>query len=83
VTAFESNGTKYDLGVVASSVGGQITKLATAIKKALATQDLTSGKTAITITVDVPKADVIIYASYNVGGANRGFINTDQYLSNN
>ena len=82
VTAFESNGTKYELGVVASSVGGQITKLGTTIKKALATQGFSSGKMAITITVDVPKADVIIYASYNVGGADRGFINTDQYLKN-
>lgn len=82
VTGFESNGTKYDLGVVASSVGGQINKLGTTIKKALATQGFSSGKMAITITVDVPKADIIIYASYNVGGADRGFINTDQYLSN-
>ncbi|MCJ8273636.1 MAG: hypothetical protein MJK04_30085, partial [Psychrosphaera sp.] len=50
VTAFESNGTKYDLGVVASSVGGQITKLGTTIKQALATQGFSSGKLAITIT---------------------------------
>ncbi len=82
VTAFESNGTKYDLGVVASSIGGQITKLGSTIKQALATQGFSSGKLAITITVDVPKADIIVYTSYNIGGSDRGFINTDQYLSN-
>jgi hypothetical protein len=80
VTAFDLDGNSYDLGVVASSKGGQLTKLATVIKSSLEAKGFSAGKLTITVTVEVPKANIIVYASYNVGGSDRGFVNTDQYL---
>ncbi len=80
VTAFDLDGNKYDLGVVASSGAGKLVKLANVISTGLAAKGFTAGKLTITITVEVPKADIIVYASYNVGGSDRGFVNTDQYL---
>lgn len=81
VTAFELGGTAYNLGTLGTTVGGQMMKLGPAILTALQSAGFSgSGKMTITITAEVPKADIIVYASYNVGGADRGFVNTDQFL---
>jgi hypothetical protein len=82
VTAKDTSGNSYDLGVVGSLPGGNLLKLATLIKRGLEATGFTSGKLTITIVAQVPKADIIVYASYNIGGSDRGFINTSQYLSN-
>jgi hypothetical protein len=80
VTAFDIDGNDYDLGVVASSEGGKLIKIATLIKTALEAKGFSAGKLTLTITVEVPKDDIIVYASYNVGGSDRGFVNTSQFL---
>lgn len=80
VTAFDTSGNAFDLGVITTTSGGKLTKLASKLRTVLASEGFTRGKLTLTITVEVPKADIIIYASYNIGGADRGFVNTDQYL---
>jgi hypothetical protein len=79
VTAFDENGRKYDLGTVGIAEGNKVTKLATMIGTKLADVGFDGTKLSITITVNAPEADITVYASYNVGGSDRGFINTDQY----
>ena len=81
VTAKDSDGNSYDLGVLATAGGGQLIKMATLIKNALASKGFSSGKLTLTVTVEVPENDVIVYASYNVGGADRGFVQTDQMIN--
>lgn len=79
VTAFDEAGVMYDLGVVAQAKGKTVTKLTSLIKTALKGKGFTDGKLSITVTVNAPSADVTVYASYAVGSADRGFVNTDQY----
>lgn len=82
VTARDQSSNFYDLGVVGSSAANGVIKLTTLIKVGLSGKGFTSGKLAITISAEVPQSQVIVYASYSVGGADRGFINTDQYIDN-
>jgi hypothetical protein len=80
VSAYDTSGHVYELGVIGTSSGGKLIKLANKISAALANLGFSSGKLTITITVAVPKADIMVYASYNIGGSDRGFVNTDQFL---
>jgi hypothetical protein len=82
VKAVESSTKSYDLGVIATTKPGDLTKLSQSILTALTTKGFSSGKLTLILTVDVPLADIIVYTSYNIGGADRGFINTDQYIKN-
>lgn len=76
VVVTAEDGTVYDLGVVATA-GTGVTGLAGVIKAGLP-EDF-SGKAAMDITVNAPDAKVTVYAAYNVGGSDRGTINTSQY----
>lgn len=82
VTATGAGGISFDLGVVSSSPAGGLVKLSKSIKDALTAQGFDSGKLTLTLTVQVPSDDIIVYASYNIGGSDRGFVNTDQYINN-
>jgi hypothetical protein len=82
VTAQGTSGNSYDLGVIAVLPAGNLVKLATLIRTGLASHGFTSGKLTLTVTAQVPKTDVIVFASYNVGGSDRGFVNTSQYINN-
>jgi hypothetical protein len=79
VTAFDSAGMSYDLGVIAVSEAGKITKITSEVKDALEAKGFTSGKVSLTVTVNAQDKDVTVYGSYSVGGADRGFVNTSQY----
>lgn len=79
VTGFDDKGNFYDLGTVGVAGAKTVTKVATMIRTALEAEDFTAGKLSLTITVNAPEADITVYASYNVGGSDRGFVNTDQY----
>ncbi|NQZ05993.1 MAG: hypothetical protein HRT35_02435 [Algicola sp.] len=79
VTAFDENGKMYDLGTVGIAAGKKVTKLANMIGPKLIDAGFDGTKLSITITVNAPSADITVYASYNVGGSDRGFVNTDQY----
>ncbi len=79
VTAFDDAGNMYDLGSVGTAAGKTVTKIATFVRDGLAAKGFTAGKVSITVTVNAPAADITVYASYNIGGADRGFVNTDQY----
>jgi hypothetical protein len=79
VTAIDETGTMYDLGKVAVANKGSVTKITSEVKAALEAKGFTSGKVALTVTVNAQDKDVTVYASYNVGGADRGFVNTLQY----
>ena len=78
-TAFDDKGNSYDLGKIGVSNGKTVTKIAKQVGDALVAKGFTGGKVSITITVNAPADDITVYASYNVGGADRGFVNTDQY----
>lgn len=80
VTAFDPAGNDYDVGVVSTIAGGQLVKLGPSLLTKLQAIGFTAGKLTLTVTVDVPNKDVIVYASYNVGGSDRGFVQTDQLL---
>ncbi|WP_448552129.1 hypothetical protein [Thalassotalea montiporae] len=79
VTAIDEAGTMYDLGVIAESKKGTVTGIAGQVRDGLAAEGFTGGKVALTVTVNAQDKDVTVYASYNVGGADRGFVNTSQY----
>jgi regulation of enolase protein 1 (concanavalin A-like superfamily) len=80
VTVFDDKGNKYDLGALAvKSEPGKVTKLAKAVNDKLVAAGFSGTKASITITVNAPANDITVYASYNVGGSDRGFVNTDQY----
>lgn len=79
VTAFDDAGKSYELGTVGTSAGGKITKISKLVGDKLAEHGFTGGKVSITVTVNAPADDITVYASYNVGGSDRGFVNTSQY----
>lgn len=80
VTAFDEDGIEYDLGTVATIGAKSVKKITGEVYDALIAQGFSgSGKLSLTITVNAPADDVTVYASYNVGGSDRGFVNTDQY----
>lgn len=79
VTAFDETGKMYDLGVVGTAAAGTVTKAAPLINNALRSNGFSAGKLSITITVNAPDSDITVYAAYNVGGSDRGFVNTSQY----
>ncbi|PCI59289.1 MAG: hypothetical protein COB35_11735 [Gammaproteobacteria bacterium] len=79
VTAFDDQGNSYDLGTVGTANAGTVTKLGPLMNPKLEAAGFTAGKLSITVTVNAPAADITVYASYNVGGSDRGFVNTDQY----
>lgn len=80
VTAIDDLGQSYDLGVIGTANAKTITKIASPVSQALelAGFDM-NGKVSLTITVNAPESDITVYASYNVGGADRGMVITDQY----
>lgn len=78
-TAFDEKGNVYDLGIVGVAKGEHVTKVTKPIGDALLAKGFSGGKVAITITVNAPESDITVYAGYNVGGADRGYVNTDQY----
>ncbi|MAD02172.1 MAG: hypothetical protein CMK65_00905 [Pseudoalteromonas sp.] len=80
VTAIDDIGQSYDLGVIGTANAKTITRIATPVKQALelAGFDM-NGKVSLTITVNAPESDITVYASYNVGGSDRGMVITDQY----
>lgn len=79
VTAIDEAGMTHDLGTVATASANSVTKITAQVKDALEAAGLTTGKVALTVTVNAPEEDITVYASYNVGGSDRGFVNTDQY----
>ncbi len=80
VTAFDDAGNSFDLGVVATSAGGSVTKITKEVQDGLLAAGFSgSGKVSLTVTVNAPEADITVYASYNVGGSDRGYVNSDQY----
>lgn len=79
VTVFDDKGNFYDLGVVGVSGKQRVTKLAGLINTKLSEAGFNGTKASITVTVNAPAADITVYASYNIGGSDRGFVNTDQY----
>lgn len=78
VTAFDDAGTMYDLGVIATAAGKEITKITLLVADALTAAGFTSGKVSLTVTVNAPAPYITVYSAYNVGG-NRGFVNNSQY----
>lgn len=79
VTAFDDKGMYYDLGVVGIAQAQKVTKISKLVDDALRAAGFAGSKASITVTVNAPEADITVYASYNVGGSDRGFVNTDQY----
>jgi hypothetical protein len=79
VTTFGDDGIMRDLGVVEVAAGKTVTKIGPEIRDLLLADGFAGTKASITITVNAPSADITVYASYNIGGADRGFVNTDQY----
>ena len=79
VTVFDDKGAYYDLGVIGTAGKQRVTKLATLISAKLAEAGFAGTKASITVTVNAPAADITVFSSYNVGGSDRGFVNTDQY----
>ncbi|MCJ8267932.1 MAG: hypothetical protein MJK04_00845 [Psychrosphaera sp.] len=79
VTAFDENGREYNLGTVGIANKKTVTKIASMIGPKLIDAGFNGTKLSITITVNAPSADITVYASYNIGGSDRGFVNTDQY----
>lgn len=80
VEVFDDKGTYYDLGVLQLKAGkNRVSKVAPEINDRLRAKGFNGTKASITITVNAPESDITVYASYNVGGADRGYINTDQY----
>ena len=75
VTAIDDQGTTYDLGSIGTSDANKVMKLAPLIKDKLDTQGFVGGKLAIMISTRAPNA--IVYASYNVGGSDRGFVSVE------
>lgn len=73
VVVTAEDGTKYNLGQVAVAKTG-VTKLSGLIKNALAAQGFTKGKASIQVIVNAPNANVTVYAAYNVGGSDRGYV---------
>jgi len=78
-TAFDDQGNVYELGTIGVANGKTVTKLSKQVGDALLAKGFSTGKVSITITVNAPSADITVYSSYNVGGSDRGFVNTDQY----
>jgi hypothetical protein len=78
-TAFDDKGNVYELGTIAVANGKTVTKISKQVGDALLAKGFSAGKVSITITVNAPAADITVYASYNVGGSDRGYVNTDQY----
>jgi hypothetical protein len=79
VTAIDDKGMMYDLGKVGVAGKGAVTKITKEVGDALTAAGFAGGKVAMTITVNAQDKDITVYASYNVGGADRGYINTSQY----
>lgn len=72
----DETGTSTDLGTVGVAPVGQVTKLARIIGEAINNQGLTGTKFSIRITLSHPEY-AFIYASYNVGGSDRGFVEVE------
>jgi hypothetical protein len=80
VTAFDDSGTQYNLGTVGTIGPKSVKKITGEVYDALIARGFSgSGKLSLTVTVNAPADDVTVYAAYNVGGADRGYVNTDQY----
>jgi len=79
VTVFDDKGSFYDLGIIGKSPAKRVAKIAPLINAKLQDAGFSGTKASITITVNAPESDITVFSSYNVGGADRGFVNTDQY----
>jgi hypothetical protein len=74
VTAVDDNGVAWDLGVIASlDMTPRVLKLSTSISSKLSDLGFNGSKLAIKISVPNPES-AIVYASYTVGGTDRGFV---------
>jgi hypothetical protein len=82
-TAYDEAGHVLTLGNIGIAKANSVTKIADQVRKALEDQGFTGGKVSITFTVNAPDDNITIYASYNIGNADRGFVNTDQYKGYN
>jgi hypothetical protein len=78
-TAFDENGMDYDLESLGTVGAGSVKKVTAQIKDRLEKLGFTSGKVSITLTVNAQDKDITVYAAYNVGGSDRGAVNTDSY----
>jgi len=78
VTAYDEDGTEYDLGMVATAGASSVTKITAQVKDALAAEGFEKGKLSIDVTVNAPDGDITVQAAYNIG-SDRGFVITDQY----
>lgn len=79
VTAFDDKGNMYDLGVVGTAAANTVTKITRLVNDGLLAAGFNGTKASITVTVNAPDSDITVYAGYNVGGSDRGFVNTSQY----
>lgn len=78
-TAFDDKGNVYNLGKIGVANGNTVAKIAREVDDALETKGFKGTKVSLTLTVNAPEDDITVYASYNIGNADRGFVNTDQY----
>lgn len=79
VTVFDDKGMEYDLGMIGTASAKSVTKVAPWINDKLRAAGFNGTKASITLTVNAPEADITVFSSYNVGGADRGFVNNSQY----
>lgn len=82
-TAFDDLGNPFDLGKIAVAKAKTVVKIAPELNAKLAAAGFKGTKLSITITVNAPEDDITVYASYNIGGSDRGFIETSQYKGYN
>jgi hypothetical protein len=74
VKASDDKGTTFDLGNVGVAYPNTVTKISQLIGAKLQEIGFIDGKLAIYINVTIPADDLIVYASYNIGGSDRGFV---------
>ena len=62
-----------------SAAANKVTKITKLVNDGLLAAGFNGTKASITVTVNAPDSDITVYAGYNVGGSDRGFVNTSQY----
>ena len=82
-TAFDDQGNTFDLGKIAVANAKSVTKIAPELNAKLAAAGFKGTRLSITVTVNSPEDDITVYASYNIGGSDRGFVETSQYKGYN
>lgn len=76
VSVFDDKGAKYTLTLNLNAEQQKVVKLAPEINSQLMNEGFYGTKAATTLIINNP--DVVVYASYNVGGADRGFIEVEK-----